>query len=148
MGFEAKFIDQQIQESFEAQKRLAKIVVIFACIAVLISLLGLLAMSTYFIQQRAQEIAIRKVFGSDNQAILLRLVRTFLNYVGIAFIIATPIIWYLMEKWLSDYSYRIDLSPLIFVAAGLFCLLTSFAAVFVQSWRAANTNPVENVKAN
>ncbi|RHJ78886.1 ABC transporter permease [Parabacteroides sp. AM08-6] len=148
VGFEAKFIDQQIQESFEAQKRLAKIVVIFACIAVLISLLGLLAMSTYFIQQRAQEIAIRKVFGSDNQAILLRLVRTFLNYVGIAFIIATPIIWYLMEKWLSDYSYRIDLSPLIFVAAGLFCLLTSFAAVFVQSWRAANTNPVENVKAN
>lgn len=148
VGFEAQFIDQQVQESFEAQQRLATIVIVFACIAILISLLGLLAISTYFIHQRSQEIAVRKVFGSDNKAILTRLVGTFLNYVGIAFIIATPIVWYLMKEWLSDYSYRIDLNPLIFVGAGLFCLLTSFVAVFVQSWRAANSNPVDSVKSN
>ena len=146
LGFEATYMDQQIQDSFEAQRRLATIVIVFACIAILISLLGLLAMSTYFIHQRAQEIAIRKVMGADNAGILRKLIFTFLNYVGIAFIIATPVIWYLMNIWLSDYSYRINLNPLIFVVSGLFCLVSSLAAVFVQSWRAANTNPVENVK--
>ena len=122
--------------------------VIFACIAILISLLGLLAMSTYFILQRSQEVAIRKVFGSDNRGILIRLVGTFLMYVGIAFVIATPLSWFFMKQWLEDYNYRITLSPLIFIAAGLFCLLISFLAVFFQSWNAANANPVESVKNN
>lgn len=146
--FEGRFIDQSIQEHFESQIRLTKIVVIFACIAILISLLGLLAMSTYFILQRSQEVAIRKVFGSDNRGILVRLVGTFLMYVGIAFVIATPLSWYFMKQWLADYSYRITLSPLIFITAGLFCLLISFLAVFFQSWQAANANPVESVKSN
>lgn len=146
--FEGKFIDQSIQEHFESQIRLTKIVVIFACIAILISLLGLLAMSTYFILQRSQEVAIRKVFGSDNRGILVRLVGTFLMYVGIAFVIATPLSWFFMKQWLADYSYRITLSPLIFITAGLFCLLISFLAVFFQSWQAANANPVESVKSN
>lgn len=144
--FEGQYIDQGIQSHFEGQIRLAKIVVIFACIAILISLLGLLAMSTYFIQQRSQEVAIRKVFGSDNRAILVRLVSTFLVYVGIAFVIATPLSAYFIWQWLSDYSYRITLSPMIFIAAGLFCLAISFLAVFFQSWHAANANPVESVK--
>lgn len=144
--FEGQYIDQGIQSHFEAQIRLAKIVVIFACIAILISLLGLLAMSTYFIQQRSQEVAIRKVFGSDNRAILVRLVSTFLVYVGIAFVVATPLSAYFIWQWLSEYSYRITLSPLIFIAAGLFCLAISFLAVFFQSWYAANANPVESVK--
>ena len=146
--FEGRFIDQGIRAHFESQIRLAKIVVIFACIAILISLLGLLAMSTYFILQRSQEVAIRKVFGSDNRGILIRLVGTFLMYVGIAFVIATPLSWYFMKQWLEDYNYRITLSPLIFIAAGLFCLLISFLAVFFQSWNAANANPVESVKNN
>ena len=148
IDFEGKYIDQQIQERFESQIRMVKIVVIFACVAILISLLGLLAMSTYFIQQRSQEIAIRKVFGSDDRSILIRLVGTFLMYVVIAFVIATPVSWYFMKQWLSDYSYRISLSPLIFIAAGLFCLVISFFSVFFQSWRAANANPVESVKDN
>ena len=141
--FEGQFIDQGIRTHFESQIRLAKIVVIFACIAILISLLGLLAMSTYFILQRSQEVAIRKVFGSDNRGILVRLVGTFLTYVGIAFVIATPLSWYFMKQ-----CYRIALSPLIFIVAGLFCLLISFLAVFFQSWKAANANPVESVKNN
>lgn len=143
--FEGKYLDDQIQESFDSQIRLVKIVSIFAGIAILISLLGLLAMSTYFIQQRSQEVAVRKVFGSDNKAILMRLVGTFLNYVAIAFVIATPIIWYIMKQWLSDYSYRISLNPLIFIASGAFCLLISFVAVFVQSYYAANANPVDSI---
>lgn len=144
--FQAKFFDEQVERSFASQKRTSTIVSIFAAIAVLISLLGLLAMSTYFIQQRYGEIAVRKVFGSSNGQILRRLVATFLAYVGIAFIIAVPLIWYFMHKWLSEYSYRISLSPLIFIAAGLFCLLISFVTVYLQSYRAANLNPTESFR--
>lgn len=146
LEYTGQFVDQQIEESFASQIRTSKIVTIFACIAVLISLLGLLAMSTYFLQQRMLEIAVRKVFGSTNREMLKKLVGSFLSYVGIAFVIAVPIIFYFMNKWLQDYSYRISLNPLIFIAAGLFCLVISFATVLLQSWRAANMNPVTNIR--
>lgn len=149
MGLEMPgwFMEEQVENSFASQRRTAKIVMIFCVIAILISLLGLLAMSTYFIQQRAREIAVRKVFGSSEGQILNRLVFTFLNYVLVAFVIATPLVWYAMKQWLSDYSYRISLSPLIFIAAGAFCLLISFLTVYYQSYKAANANPVDSVKA-
>ena len=76
----------------------------------------------------------------------MKLVRTFMIYVGIAFVIAVPVIYHFGNNWLSDYSYRIVLSPLIFIAAGLFCFVISFVAVFFQSWRAANTDPVESFR--
>ena len=144
--FTGKFLDQQIEESFVQQRRASTIVVIFSCIAILLSFLGLVAMSTYFIQQRAQEIAVRKVFGSTNPEVLRNLVINFLNYVVIAFVIVTPIIWYIMREWLAGYTYRITLSPLYFIAAGLFCLLISFLTVFWQSYQATNANPVNNLK--
>lgn len=146
LEFEAYFMDERLQNSFDSPIRLAKIVIVFSIIAILISLLGLLAMSTYFIQQRLQEVSVRKVFGSSDREILVKLVFTFLNYVLIAFVIAIPIILYFMRNWLSDYSYRISLSPLIFIAAGLFCLVISFISVFFQSYRAATSNPVDSFR--
>lgn len=140
------FYDQELQDSFQSQIRLAKIVGVFTFVAILISLLGLLAMSTYFIQQRSLEVAVRKVFGSDNRQILTKLVKTFLMYVVFAFILAVPVAYYFMSDWLADYSYRISLNPLIFIAAGLFCLLISFLTVFYQSWKAANMNPIESFR--
>ena len=148
MDFTGKFMDEQVEESFAVQERTLTIVVIFAGIAILISLLGLLAMSTYFIQQRSSEIAVRKVFGSTNAQVLIRLVKAFLTYVAVAFIIAIPLIWHFMNGWLTDYSYRIELSPWIYAVAGLFCLIISFVTVFVQSYQAAISNPVENIKDN
>jgi len=146
LELDAEYLDEQIAASYEIQSRTTKIVSIFTVIALLISFLGLLAMSTYFIQQRSREIAVRKVFGSSESQILKKLVITFLNYVLIAFVIATPIVWYVMTDWLSDYEYRITLTPAYFIAAGLFCLLTSFVTVFSQSWHAANENPVKRLK--
>jgi len=69
-----------------------------------------------------------------------------LGYVCIAFVIAVPLVWYIMSRWLSDYSYRISLSPWIFLAAGGFCLLVSFVSVYWQSRQAAHTNPVDSMK--
>ena len=125
---------------------MAKIVTIVTVIGIIISLLGLLAMSTYFIQQRSLEIAVRKVFGSETKQVWTQLVKTFLIYVVIAFVFAIPVSWYVMNDWLSSYSYRISLNPLIFLAAGLFCLLISFLTVFLQSKKAAERNPIESFR--
>ena len=136
---------KQIEQKFDQEIRTTKIVSLFAFIAIIISLLGLVAMSTYFIQQRAREIAVRKVFGSTGNQIRIRLIRTFMLYVGIAFIIAVPIIVHFMSKWIEQYSYRIIWWPWI-VAAGVIVMLISLAAVAVQSWMASNENPVKNIR--
>ena len=138
-------VTDQIAEIFEKDIRTSKIVSLFAFIAIIISLLGLVAMSTYFIQQRAREIAVRKVFGSTGNQIRIRLIRTFMLYVGIAFVIAVPIVVHFMSKWIEQYSYRIVWWPWI-VAAGVIVMLISLAAVAVQSWMASNENPVKNIR--
>ena len=139
------FVDKSIESVFESELRLSKIIALFAFIAIVISLLGLVAMSTYFIQQRSKEIAIRKVFGSTSNRIRRDLIRTFLQYVAIAFIISVPVIWYIINEWISRYSYRIVWWPWIIIA-GILVLLISFCAVAVQSYMASNENPVNNIK--
>jgi putative ABC transport system permease protein len=147
--FDGKFIDLQVAASFDTERRTSRLMTLFTAIAILISLLGLLAMSTYFIRLRTKEVAIRKVFGSTSFEALQRLVKTFLSYVLIAFVIATPVTWYLTQQWLSGYSYRISpkLSLCIFAAAGVFCLVVSFVTVFFQSYAAAVVNPAKNIKS-
>ena len=110
------YIDQQIAAEYQSETRIATIVQLFSFIAILISLLGLIAMSTYFIQQRSKEIAVRKVFGSTSNQIRRGLIRTFLHYVLIAFAISVPTIWYFMSSWISQYIYRITWWPWIIVA--------------------------------
>ena len=145
---EHPFIDQQISAYYTEAIRLSHIVTLFATMALLVSLLGLVAMSTYFIQQRRKEIAIRKIFGSSSSLVCRKLIQTFLTYVAIAFIIAVPVIWYVMSDWLSQFSYRIALSPWIFLTAGAVCFLISLLSTIIQSWVAANENPIQHIKDN
>ena len=139
------FVDKQVEVYFEDELRTSKIVSLFAFVAIVISLLGLVAMSTYFIQQRAKEIAIRKVFGSTGNQVRRRLIRTFLVYVAVAFVIAVPIVVHFMGNWIEQYNYRITWWPWI-IAAGAAVMAISYAAVAVQSRAAANENPVKNIK--
>ncbi|MDR1160939.1 MAG: FtsX-like permease family protein [Tannerellaceae bacterium] len=145
---EAAFLDQQIENSFQDQIRLSKIINSFTLIAVIIAFLGLTAMSSYFVQQKTKEIALRKVFGSSNKEVLIHLTRQFLLYILIAFIIASPIAYYIMEHWLSNYSYRIHMSPTSFLFTGLLCMFISFLAVFFQCRKAANKNPVNTIMSD
>ena len=135
-----------LQQMFVSQIRIMRLLTVFAVVALIVSMLGLLAMSTYYIQQRRKEVAIRKVFGSTNYKVLRRLLRQFVVYVAVAFVVAAPIIYKLGSDWLSQFSYRISLSPWIFIAAGGFCLVISLLAVLIQSWLAANENPINNIK--
>lgn len=141
----APYFKQQIEERFASQLNLAKMVSIFAFIAIVISLLGLVAMSTYYVQQRRHEIAVKRVFGCDTDEMLRKLVLQFMWYVVIAFVIAVPLIYYLMHTWLSDFSYRIDLYWWIYALSGAGCIVVSIISVFVQSYRAANENPIKSL---
>ena len=146
MPIDYKTFDDVMHQQYAAQQRMSDILFGFTLVAILISALGILAMATYFIRQRSMEIAVRKVFGSTNREVLQRLVLHFVRYVLAAFVIAVPVIWYLMHDWLSQYVLRIPLSWTIFALAGLTALAIAVATVFGQSWRAPNSNPVDAIK--
>ena len=142
------YINQMKRERFRPQSNLATIIAIFAAIAIIISMLGLVAMSTYFVQQRRREIAVKKVLGCDSSEMLRTLVLSFLSYVLIAFVIAVPLIYYLMHSWLMDYSYRISLHWWIYAVSGAVCMAVSVLSVYLQSRRAANENPIKALYQN
>ncbi|MDE6693461.1 MAG: FtsX-like permease family protein, partial [Muribaculaceae bacterium] len=145
-AFEKPYLRQQIEENFEDQHRLSTIMAIFAAIAVMISMLGLTAMSTYYVRQRAQDIAVRKVMGGTSFEVLVRLVRTFMLYVVIAAVISVPVIYYVMNDWLSQFSYRIEVYWWIYAASALLAIVICFVSVVAQCSRAANANPVNALK--
>ena len=133
-------------KAFENERNTLRIMSLFTLIAVIISILGTIGMSLFFIRQRQKEIAIRKVMGSTSGEVLLLMLRTFSIPMLISFVIAVPISWYIMTDWLSNFSYRIALSPWIFAAAGFTCFIISLLIVIIQSWRAATENPVNSIK--
>ena len=146
LPFDASYIEQKLHDDYREQRRMLRIVGIFTAVAILISALGLVAMSTYYIRQKEQEVAVRKVFGATRDEMLRRLVANFMRLVAVAFLIASPVAWWALDRWLQDYRVRISLSPLIFLAAGLFAALVALLAVFWQSDRAAKANPIDSIK--
>ena len=145
-SFAARYLIDAIADDFAAQQRLLHIIGIFTLVALLISSLGLFAMAAYYIQQKRQEIAVRRVFGASRREVLTRLVRNFMALVGAAFVIAVPIAVWGLRRWLEEYSVRIALSPWIFLAAGLFAAVVALLSVGWQSRRAADADPVESLK--
>lgn len=145
-AFEQPFMHQEIEKDFDAQRRLSIILTVFALIAIIISMLGLIAMSTYYVRQRSMDIAVHKVMGGTSSEVLTRLVRTFMTYVLIAAAISIPVIYYVMNDWLSQFSYRIHIYWWIYASAALLAIAICFVSVAVQCRRAANTNPIDSLK--
>ena len=139
-------MEDSIAETFEEHQNTLDIITLFTFIAIVISVMGYVGLSLFFIRQRRKEIAIRKVMGSTSGEVLLLMLRTFSIPMLISFVIAVPVSWYLMNDWLSNFSYRIALSFWIFAAAGLTCFIISLLTVIVQSWRAASENPESSIK--
>ncbi len=144
--FEAEYVEEAVANCFSEQSLVLKIVGIFALLSLFVSALGLIAMSSYYMQQERRSVALKKVFGAPRRQVLNELVFSFLKMVGIAILIALPIAYFLMKRWLEDFSYKIDLHWWIFVVAGLVVVFVAMLAVLWQSLKAANTNPVEALK--
>ena len=144
--FEAQYIEEMIEDGFADESRVLNIVLIFTLLFILVSALGLFAMSSYYMQQEIRSVSVKKVFGADYSGVLKELVLSFMKMVGIAFVIGVPIAWFIMNRWLSGYGHRIDLYWWIFALAGLTVAFIAAISVLYQSIKTARTNPAEALK--
>ncbi len=144
--FDASYVEDDIKSLFASENRVLAIMIIFTILSMLVSALGLVAMSSYYMQQERRTVSLKKVYGADYNSVLWGLVAEFMKMIGVAFIIAVPVAWYLMHTWLNGYSYRIGLHWWIFALAGLFTALIAVLAVLWQAIRAASTNPAIELK--
>jgi len=140
------FIDDKIAQQYKAETILGRILCSFSLIGIVISTIGISALSLFISQQRTKGIGIRKVNGAKISEVMILLNRDFIKWVVIAFVIATPIAWYAMNKWLENFAYKTDLSWWVFALAGLLALGIALLTVSWQSWKAATRNPVEALR--
>ncbi|MGZ3766478.1 MAG: ABC transporter permease, partial [Mucilaginibacter sp.] len=145
--FEYSFLDAEVQKQYEAEIILAQIINSFTLMAILISCLGLFGLAAFSAEQRNKEIGIRKVLGASVSGIVGLLSKDFLKLVIIAMVIATPLAWYGMHKWLQDFAYKVDISWWMFALAGVMAILIALFTVSFQAIRAALMNPVKSLKS-
>ena len=144
--FNAKYIEESIEDCFADESRILRIVLIFTLLSMLVSALGLFAMSAYYMQQERRAVAVKKVFGADYGGVLRELVLSFMKMVGVAVVVGIPVAWFVMHRWLEGYTHRISLSWWIFAAAALVVALLALASVIWQSIHTARTNPATVLK--
>jgi putative ABC transport system permease protein len=145
--FQFAFLDEEVQKQYVSEIRLSRIIDTFTGIAILISCLGLFGLVAFSAEQRKKEISIRKVLGSSTTGIMRLLSVDLLKLVMISILIASPIAWWAMSRWLRIFEYRIDISWWMFALAGLFALILALATLILQSWRAAVSNPVRSLRS-
>nr|WP_315402110.1 ABC transporter permease [uncultured Sphingobacterium sp.] len=144
--FEYKFVDQRFASKFKEQQQTAQLALIFSALAIFISCLGLFGLVSYIAELRTKEIGIRKVLGASVTGITAMLSRDFVKLVLIAILIASPIAWWIMNKWLQDFSYRIEIQWWVFALSGIAALTIAIITVSTQAIKAANTNPVKTLR--
>ncbi len=144
--FESRFLNQTYEALYINETRAQKIFQCFTLLSILLSCVGLYAMAQFITEARTKEIGIRRVNGARTGEVMAMLNRDFIKWVAIAFLLACPIAWYAMHKWLENFAYKTDLSWWVFVAAGAIAMLIALVTVSWQSWRAATRNPVESLR--
>jgi len=140
------FLDDYYNEQYEAEQRFSKLFLASSLLGIIIACLGLSGLSAYSITRRRKEVGIRKVNGAEIPQVMVLLNKVFVIWVAVAFIIACPLAWFAMNKWLRNFAYKTELSWWIFALAGIIALIIALLTVSWQSWRAANKNPVESLR--
>jgi putative ABC transport system permease protein len=144
--FETALLSDSVAKQYEEDSRTSTILSIATTLAILISCLGLYGLSIYVAERRVKEIGIRKVMGASVTGIVALLTREFVKLVIIAFVIAVPLGYYAMNKWLTGFAYKIELDILVFVLAGIISLLIAWLTISFESVKAAVSNPVKSLR--
>jgi putative ABC transport system permease protein len=144
--FSYYFLDDDFNTQYKADGQFGVVFGMFSFLAIIIACFGLLSLSAYNVLQRTKEIGIRKVLGAPVSSIIYLLAKDFMLLVCIAFIIAVPVAWFIMNNWLHDFAYRISISWWIFLVAGFIALLIALITVSGQSIKAAIANPVRSLR--
>ncbi len=145
--FEYSFLDEDFQKNYAAEERLSAMIGYFTVMAILISCLGLFGLASFSAEQRIREIGIRKVLGASITGIVLLLSKDFLKLVGIAMLIACPVAWLIMHRWLQDFAYRTPISWVVFLVTFLSTMFITLFTISFQAIRAGLANPVNSLKA-
>jgi putative ABC transport system permease protein len=140
------FLDEYFNRQYRDEERFGKLFLNFAILAIFISCLGLLGLSSYSTIQRTKEIGIRKVMGASVSNIVNLLSKDFLQLVAISFLIAAPLAWYFMHGWLNDFAFRTNINWWVFVAAGFVALAIAVFTISYQAIRAAIANPAKSLR--
>ncbi|HVO72576.1 MAG TPA: ABC transporter permease [Ignavibacteriaceae bacterium] len=146
MPFSYSFMDEHFNEVYGAERRVGTIALSFSALAILIACLGLFGLATFLAEQKTKEIGIRKVLGASVPSVLLMLSKEFIKWIIIANVIAWPLAYYFMNKWLQDFAYRIELSLWLFIIAGFIALVIALLTISIQAIKAATANPVESLR--
>ncbi len=144
--FEYHFLDEDYDALYKSEQRTAGVFTTFSTLAILLACLGLFALTAYTMVQRTKEIGIRKILGATIPNILLLVAKDFLKLVLIALVIASPIAFYAVNKWLQNFAYKINIQWWVFVAAGLIVLIIAFITISLQAIKTALTNPVKSLR--
>lgn len=144
--FDYSFLDAHFEELYRTDQQVSSVVGLIAGLAILIACMGLFGLVSVSAEQRTKEIGIRKVMGASINSILILLTQKVAILVLVAFAIAVPITWYIMDDWLTSFAFRIDINPMIFVAAGVLTLLIALLTIAYLALRAANGNPIDALR--
>jgi putative ABC transport system permease protein len=145
--FMYSFLDDDFNRLYNAEQRTGKLFLSFAFFAILIACLGLFGLVTYAAEQRTKEIGIRKVLGASVSGIVTLLSKDFLKLVVVAFVIGSPLAWFVMNRWLQDFAYRINISWWVFALAAFFAITITLITVSFQTLKAALANPIRSLKS-
>lgn len=145
-GFEYTFLNETLNDTYLAEKRLSSMIGYFAFIAIFIACFGLFGLAALLTQQRFKEIGIRKVLGASVAQILQLISKDFIKLIGFAMILAAPMTWYLLKDWLNGFAYGIDFPWWTTIASGLAVMLIAFITISLQSVKAAISNPVDAIR--
>jgi ABC-type antimicrobial peptide transport system permease subunit len=146
-GFDYHFVDEAYAQKFEQEKRTGTLAGLFAGLTIFISCLGLFGLATYMAENRIKEIGVRKVLGASVAGITALLSKDFLKLVIISFIIASPIAWFAMDKWLQTYNYRVHIEWWVFAMTAIVSIIIAIITVSYQAIKAAITNPVKSLRS-
>jgi len=141
------FLDQFFNRQYESDKRFGEIFSMFTALAIFVACMGLFGLASFMAIQRTKEIGIRKALGSTSSEVVLLLSRGFVVLVLIANMIAWPLAWFIMDKWLQGFPYRISINPVLFVVAGLLVVVIAFLSVGFQTMKAARVNPARTLRS-
>ncbi|HVW60880.1 MAG TPA: ABC transporter permease [Puia sp.] len=146
-AFSYSFLDQRFDNMYRSEQNIGLIMGIFAGLTIFVACLGLFGLATFTAAQRVKEIGIRKVLGADVTGLVALLSKDFLKLVGIAFLVAAPVAWWAMSRWLEDFAYRITMSWWIFAGTAFLSLLVALLTIGSQALKAAMANPVKSLRS-
>lgn len=144
--FEYEFLDESIREFYRGEERFSILLTVFTSLAIFIGCLGLFGLATFMANQKTKEIGVRKVMGASVESIVFMFSKEFFKLILIGFALAAPCAWFMMNEWLSEFAYRIDLSAWIFLTGVGITLLIAMVTVGYRSMRAATANPVKSLR--